>query len=449
MERDGLHAAGEVLIERIKLVSSKNIIIDLNEFLVELNIYEDLYSNFIKGNLILTDSRNLIEKLPIIGEEYLFIKIRTPSFDQVIEKTFRVFKTTDRTIVRDNNTENYILHFASIELFHDILLPLYLPFEGDIYSVVGELYENYISSNRNYEISQNQDNIKEIEKITPLVILNETQNKVKFVSPGWTPFKCINWLASKAIPKHEVAKNYLFFETNKAFYFGSIEYLLQESNLDKNFIGEYTPSISNIRSGTRTLDLNREFFIASDIRMIHANDAVKNMTSGYLSNRLIEVDVYNKKYTSIDYDHVNDYKNQFHTSGDGSTSIPTFLDDTMRNPVSSISYYPKNQKLFNNFENNVNEKMNEIHGNRKSSLIELTNVVLNMTIPGRTDVEVGRVLYLNYPTIEGLNSKNDNGTDKYYSGYYLISAINHKINKISHTMTLECVKDSLNTKNNV
>ena len=145
-QTSGLQVAGEVLIERIKLVSSQNVIIDLTEFLVELNIYEDLFLNYLHGTIVLTDSRNLIENLPIIGEEYLMVKIRTPGFDSVIEKTFRIYKCSDRVIVRDNNTQNYILHFASIELFYDILLPLYVPFEGDIHSVVGSIFENYIAT---------------------------------------------------------------------------------------------------------------------------------------------------------------------------------------------------------------------------------------------------------------------------------------------------------------
>ena len=177
----GLQAAGEVLIERLKLVSSQNVIIDLTEFMVEIDLYEDMFLNYLHGTIVLTDSRNLIDTLPIIGEEYLMLKIRTPGFDQVIEKTFRVYKCTDRTIVRDNNTQNFILHFASIELFYDILLPLYIPFEGDIHSVVGSIFEDYIATSRNYEISQTEDDIKEIEKVTPLVILNETSNNAEFL----------------------------------------------------------------------------------------------------------------------------------------------------------------------------------------------------------------------------------------------------------------------------
>jgi hypothetical protein len=89
--------------------------------------------------------------------------------------------------------------------------------------------------------------------------------------------------------------------------------------------------------------------------------------------------------------------------------------------------------------------MDQIYGNRKSSLLELTNIRMNITVPGRTDAEVGRLLYFEYPSL-GAKEESDTGStaqDKLYSGYYIITAIHHKVNKNEHTMTMEVIKDSL------
>ena len=444
MDNDSIQKAGSVKISELKLISSNNTVWDLTEFLIELNIFEDIFSNYLYGNIVLSDSRNLIEHVPIIGEEYLIVKVITPSFTTSIQKTFRIFKTSDRSIVRDNNTQIFTLHFASIELFYDILLPLYVPFEGNITDVAGEIFNNYIASNRDYQYSELSDQLKEIESVTPMIAFNETANKVKFVSPGWTPFKCLNWLASKAIPKNDKAKNYLFFESNKAFCFGSIEHIYKTAVQDEQTIGTYSISAANIRDGADTPDINREFFIAKDVDMIENTDHVKNYTNGYLANRLITLDVYNKEYKITDYDYVKEYKKQFHTSGSGPTSIPVFTQDSLRNFATNVGFYPVNPKLHEDFKDNVNEKMWEIYGNRKSSLLDLTNIKMHITVPGRTDVEIGRVLYFSYPSLGAKTSANDsNKEDKNYSGYYLITAIHHKINKIDHSMRMEIVKDSL------
>ena len=245
----GLQRAGEIRIEQLKLINSSDEVIDLTEFIVELNLFEDLFKNYLHGNLVLTDSRNIIDKYNIHGEEFLNVKLRTPSFpdSEVIEKTFRVFKLSDRTIVRDSNTQNFVLHFISVEFFYDISLPLFSPFEGAVTDVAGQIFSDFLATSRNFNISESQTEIKEDPNPTELIVINEAVNKVKFISPGWSPLKCINWLASKAIPKDGTAKNFIFFESNKNFYFGTIENLFRDAHENKNYLGRYLISESNVR----------------------------------------------------------------------------------------------------------------------------------------------------------------------------------------------------------
>ena len=450
-DNQGVQKAGDVKIEQLKLISSTNVIYDLTDFLIELNLYEDIFSNYLTGSIVISDSRNLFDMVPIIGEEYLVLKFVTPSFPTSVQKTFRIYKASDRQVVRDKNTQTYVLHFASIELFYDVLLPLFTPFEGEITDIVGDLFDSYIAENRDFQISEAADDIKEIENVTPLYVKTETANKVKFVSPGWTPFKCINWLASKSIPKDGKAKNFLFFESNKSFCFTSVETLFREAYEDKTSIGKYSISAAGIRQSDNRPDLDREYFLAKDVEMVDTTDHIKNYTNGYLANRLLTLDVYNKEYVVTDYDYINEYSKQYHTSGDGTKSRPIFTSDSLRNPATNISFYPVNPKLFNDFPDNVSEKMKDIYGNRKSSLLDLTNLRMNIAVPGRTDVEVGRVLYFSYPAISPSDTSDANETqeDSNYSGYYLITAIRHKVSKLNHTMVMEIVKDSLTTEKTV
>ena len=442
---DGLQKAGEVRIEQLKLINSSDEVIDLSEFVVEINIYEDIFSNYLRGNIVVTDSRNLIDKFNIHGEEFLNVKLRTPSFTEVIEKTFRIFKLTNREIVRDTSVQNYVLHFVSVELFFDISLPLFAPFEGTVTDVAGKIFTDFLATSRNYNISESNNGVTEDSKETQLIVINEASNKVKFVSPGWSPLKCINWLASKAIPKDGIAKSFIFFESNKNFYFGTLENLFRDAYKNNNYLGRYLISASNIRQKESSQNINREMFLAKDVEMVESTDYIKNYTNGYLGNRLIFLDVFNKDYQLIDYDHVKEYEKQFHTSGEGEKAKPIFNKNSARNFATNISFYPKNPKLFDNYQDNISEKMNEIHGNRLSSMLELTNIKMNITVPGRTDAEVGRMLYFDYPSLGAKDEKDNESSaqDKLYSGYYLITAIHHKVTKIEHQMVMEIIKDSL------
>ena len=443
----GLQRAGEVRIEQLKLINSSDEVIDLSEFVVELNIYEDLFKNYLHGNLVLTDSRNLIDKYNIHGEEFLNVKLRTPSFpdSEIIEKTFRIFKLSDRTIVRDKNTQNFVLHFISVEFFYDVSLPLFAPFEGTVTDIAGRIFSDFLATSRNFSVSETNNEIKEDPRPTELIVINEASNKIKFISPGWSPLKCINWLASKAIPKDGVAKNFIFFESSKNFYFCTLEKLFKDAHESKNYLGRYLISASNVREDKASQNVNREMFLAKDVEMVESTDYIKNYTNGYLGNRLVYLDVFNKEYELIDYDHTLNYEKQFHSSGKGEEAKPVFNKDTFRNFATNISFYPKNPKLFNDYPDNISEKMGEIYGNRLSSMLELTNIKMNMTVPGRTDAEVGRLIYFEYPSM-GAKDETDTGSsaqDKLYSGFYIITAIHHKVNKHEHTMTMEVIKDSL------
>ena len=183
-------------------------------------------------------------------------------------------------------------------------------------------------------------------------------------------------------------------------------------------------------------------FQVEDFKVLKTADHLENLNSGYLSNKLITLDVINKIYSSFDYDAVTEFETFEHSQG--SDSSPLFAKDSIRNPSTDISFYPVQPNLFNNVDNNINERMNEIHGNRRSNMLELQNFKIHMTVPGRTDIEVGRMLDFNFPDVspKAQEDKSDKG-DAFYSGTYLITAIHHKVTLNRHTMIMEIVKDAL------
>ena len=436
-----LENPGDLNIEKMTLVSTRNTIIDLDDYFVEFNLFEDIFSPALTGSIVISDNRNLINEMPIVGDELLIIKLTTPTFPSSIEKTFRVTGITDKHIVRGQNSQLYTLNFCSQELVLDMNAPIYKSFEGKVDDLAIEIFEEYVAMSRSLDSSG--DKLTETAAGTNLRIITETKNKIKFVSPGWTAFKCLNWLASRAIPKEDKACNFLFWESNKSFYFGTLETIFKGNRR----VGEYTYAQSNLRTGPAR-DILREMFLTDAVETIVNVDRAKNYTSGYLANRLLELDIVNKKYELIDYDHAERFNDYTHMSG--TNSIPFFSRDTMRNPACDISFYPKHPKLFYDkegsaFEENINEVYKDIHGNRKSNLLELENFKLIMHVPGRTDIECGQMITLNYPMVAPTDNsdKLKDKLDPLYSGPYLITAIRHQINGVRHKMIVELTKDSL------
>ena len=149
--------------------------IEIKNMVIELNIYEDIYNNAVTGTIGILDSTNLIQTLPLTGTE----------------------------------TESYVLHFTSRELFRNIRTRVIQAYNGSL----------DLSARRIFTDKLGLDGRKKF-------VYEPTRNSDKVVIPNMHPFDAINLLASKALSKNGNSAGYLFYETTKAFYFRSFENML-------------------------------------------------------------------------------------------------------------------------------------------------------------------------------------------------------------------------------
>ena len=91
VSQETLQSPGDISIDQIMIFALNGKYISVIDYLVELQLYESIFSNVLSGELSLSDSRNLIKELPIVGEELLIIKVKTPSLPDRynISKTFK------------------------------------------------------------------------------------------------------------------------------------------------------------------------------------------------------------------------------------------------------------------------------------------------------------------------------------------------------------------------
>ena len=71
--------AGDVNITKVKIVTRNGLAQDITGQVINIQIFEDLFSPFITGSLILKESLDLINLFPFAGEEEVEIEINTPS----------------------------------------------------------------------------------------------------------------------------------------------------------------------------------------------------------------------------------------------------------------------------------------------------------------------------------------------------------------------------------
>ena len=77
-----LQYAGEYTLEGLALRTVKGSLNMIPNY-VQLDLFENIYSNSISGSLVITDTNNLLVNMPFIGQEFLRLKISTPGISGV------------------------------------------------------------------------------------------------------------------------------------------------------------------------------------------------------------------------------------------------------------------------------------------------------------------------------------------------------------------------------
>lgn len=438
---NNFESAGNIDFKEVVLINSQLKTIDVSDYISEISLQEDILSPVMHGQILFIDARNLIKEFDIIGEEFIYLKVVTPTSDSPIEKMFRIYGITNRILLNDKSTQSYVVNIVSAEAIQNVINPIFKTYEGKVSDVVVNIFKEFLTLKRHPIKTGNGYDF--IENGTEL-FATPTLNQIKFVSPGWTPIKCINWCASKSIPEKGKACNYLFFETNKAFMFTNLE-LLFNINVESpnSSIGTYVYNINNLDI---IRDPNVKLFNIHDLTITKNFNHLDNYNKGYYGNRLMSLDIINKQIRNTDYLTTKNYDDYIHT--DGSKTSPFFKENSAVSTLNDIKFNPIHPGL-HDIQQNANERMPEIYGNRKTNILELNQLKLEIFVPGRTDIEVGRMLNLMYPDVspKGSSDRNKSNEDIKYSGSYLITAINHKFNQQTHMMSMEIVKDGLNVAN--
>ena len=435
----GIQYAGEYILKEASLVTSSGVTIDLTGTILGIEIYENIFSTSLSGSILFVDENNIVTNGPIVGQEYLYLKISTPSLDEYdIDFTNVPFTTYKVNTREDANANSQLLQisFTSPEIIRNNRVRVSKSYTETIDKIVENILrdERYINTAKKLHIEP-------------------TSGIRKVVSPNLHPYNFITNLATESISTKDGNPFFMFYETTKGINFRSIESMFAEET-----IGDY--SMGDIGKNERKKpDIKKEFGRILEFEIAANNDMLSNIISGMLGSSIIEYNIYNKSYEKSTYNYVEDFDKyqRVHYEENGSdrpiysesplddknNTVGSFTDarihlhsvssggtyDTQHtNPTSSYSYEPNKIKT------------GLLH--RQSKFNELTDgISIKMSINGSTNICVGQTINVNIPVTGKVHDKE---FDKYYTGKYLITKLKHQFDTLSkkHTITLSAAKDS-------
>lgn len=410
---DKLTFSGEVNVLKAILISSTGKTLDISASIGDISIFEDLFSNTMTGFVLIEDAMDLINTLPLIGQEQLIIDIQTPTLKDRIQKTFYVYKLQSRNIKKRSQT--YLLNFCSRELIYSANSKVSKAFTGNIGDTVEKIFRDprYISSDSSLN-------------------LELTKNTYDFIAPFWSPLETINWLTGKAINGRGVP-NYLFYEDGKSFNFVSVDSLIRKEPIREYIFADVD---ANTAYGVHGSD-DAKYGIVESMDNGVTFDYLRNLSAGMYSSKLYTFDNTNKSIASNSFDYIDDFDKSSHLE-----KMPLKTNDLFRKKLANLYFIHKNNYLTGTYKT---QGYKDSFLQRNSLLEQLSAFKISIKVHGRTDIKVGQTITFTVNELRqilGDEMDKPSASSEYFSGKYLITAIRHQIISGKHSMYMEIVSDS-------
>ena len=448
---EGIQYAGDYFIEKLELITSAGVVVDLRSLYLGIILYEDLFSLTVTGTLTIQDSTNLASLGPIIGQEYLRLKIRTP-FQNVEEDTTIDFSENAfivHSIVRREDVGTGVqviaLSFVSQELIKNQRLKVMQSFTGSWSDIVEK-----IMTDPNILNSKKELNIESSAGIK------------KYVSPNIRPLDIIVHATKQAVAEFKSEPTYLFYETLKGFNFRTLANLYNEPS--QLTYSSMTPGFSY---NDGIVDIMKEIRTIINYNIVSNNDSIANYRTGMYGSTLYVHDIISKSYDKKVYNYHDNFKNEHHIVGgvnQGNQEFPIASEILVTEEGKRVSDFSGRTfvvptSLSNGGADSQHQTENDTIPymaydpqrwlqRRNSQMIQLQNALnVNIEVFGNTLINVGDKVEINLPYTAAAESAEGEKVDKFYKGPFLIKTIRHDFSPVAspakHKMYLSLVKDSL------
>ena len=434
--------AGEFNLDTLKLYSSTGVFADISNSVISIDINENIYQSSVIGTILVGDSNNLIEKLPITGQEYVDLKISTPgagksehSIDFTGNRKLFVYDVVMREPI-SSGAEVYVLSVSTIEPLRNQNIRISKSYTKTISDIVEDILENTLQVSK-----------------TPFI--EKTKGIRRIVVPNSHPFTIINQLKKEAKSEQYDSPHYLFFENKDGFHFRTIQNLINQPIILKLHAGDRNLNEDKDNNGNpEDTKINQSLRRMLSYKFSNVNNWYDNTGSGMLGSTLFTHDIYTKSYTKETFDYLDNFnkydrmesKNPMYNKQALRDDFGTFEDTRVfLHPVSRVGtsklskdaqYYTDNKAQY---DTSVPE---DSISDRVSKLSEFHNGIgINMIIHGSTNITAGSMVNINIPIV-GEDHDNDI-VEKTTSGNYLISHLRHSFVPATktHEIHLRAVKD--------
>ena len=426
-------------------------VVDLMPLLLEFNVYEDIYSSTMSGEVVISDSLGIASKYFLNGSEFLYVKFsKTSQSTHYFTGCFRIYKMGKRVVSDSNTSEVYSLKFCSEEFILSEQYRLSKSYKGKMISdIVTDVLKTYIGVGG---------------KNTKQFFVQSTSGVYDFILPNKKLFESINWLSNYAIPADsQIPGDVVFYENQFGYFFTSLRTLFSTQ-----VYNQYSYDPKNIL----TKDMNQMLVNVSDFEVLNYFDVLGGITNGTFTNKLITFDpllrTVNTSNVAFNYAQyfnnsavtklnsgpiTTNYKNRFGASMYDPAPAKIGLETACLRMAASNFQEKKNSYVAQAPDSVANDISVEKYIPNRAGQLSLVNYLrIKVSIPGDPAISVGRVIHFSMFTMDPSSVYSNGGdnknrpTDPMYTGNYIVTAVRHIINPSTYITVLELCKESNSTQ---
>lgn len=416
-----LDQAGQVEVSRCSIMKPDGFTIDILPQLDFVNIYEDLYSPFMSGYIVLADTFDLPGVFGRAGRDMLYLQVKTPGIneEQWINRVFVIYKMTNRVEFADR-LQGYKLHFVSSEFAADMIRTTSKAYSGTPSDIIADILDNELKTDLPY-------------------ISEKTSNVIKYTSNFWSPSKNFSYCAEHATNSNSAA-TYMFYENRDGFNFRSLESINLDSFImndfhGNDFISDVETDDKSMRFVTATRDPIMSYKSVLELKIEKTYDFLDDYKNGMIKTKLYSHDILTKRLDIKNYS-----MNESQITANNAYRL--YTEDV----VNSVE--PALMKLNRHTDVSGNGDVSNFRWvqQRAAEMGFYNSAKIQIGVFGRTDYTVGRKVSVDFNRMMQLSVSDDINKylDRMYSGEYITTAVVHKISRDEHRCTIELSKSHTN-----
>ena len=432
MAQTELRSGGEFNIIQCDLVLTTGKVVGLKASIMGLSIFEGIDQLTVTGTMTIQDAFNLASFGPIIGQEYLRLKIATPNLkggENTIDYSSNPFVVTsiDDRVPIGNGVQATTLTFCSREFVINQRARVRRTLVGSYSDIVETMLYTDLDSDKELYSEPSADN-------------------KKIIAPNAKPFDIIAIATKNAVSEKFNQSTYFFWESTSGFNFRTLGNMYAQTP-----VMSYLSSTAGTRTKNGVRDIMAELSAIESYRITGSPDTVWNYATGIFSSELIVHDIISKSYQKHIYNYSDNFSEEQHLG-----TKPLAVNDP---DGISVSSFPSKQYLKPTVGVGTDQSFNDefyqyAYGSNKLELMQARNSQLSMMdsalqlsidVVGTTVVKAGDIVKITIPSVSAVKTTKNETEDMLYNGNFLIRSLRHDfdISNSKHRMSMNVTKDAI------